>query len=65
VGEAQLYIKGVEELNEPGSTYAGLKDCLTKRFSEQFPLQYYYSQLQEGRQEEGELFHNFWIELGL
>ena len=54
VGEAQLYIKGVEELNEPGLTYARLKDCLTERFSEQFPLQYYYSQLQEARQEEGE-----------
>lgn len=59
VGEAQLYIKGVEELNEPGLTYARLKECLIERFSEQFPLQYYYTQLQEARQEDGELPSQF------
>jgi hypothetical protein len=36
VGEAHLYIKGVEELNELGLTYARLKECLIERFSEQF-----------------------------
>jgi hypothetical protein len=54
VGEAQLYIKGVEEQNEPGLTYARLKECLIERFSEQFPLRYYYTQLQEAKQEDEE-----------
>jgi hypothetical protein len=65
VGETQLYIKGVEELNEPGLTYARLKDCLTERFSEVSTPVFYYSQLQEARQEEGNLLHNLWIELEL
>jgi ferritin-like protein len=54
VGEAQLYIKGVEKLNEPGLTYARLNECLTERFSEKFPSQYYYTQLQQAKQQDSE-----------
>jgi len=33
LGKAQYYIKGVEQLNEPGLTYAMLKEYLTQYYS--------------------------------
>jgi hypothetical protein len=50
---AQLYIKWVEEQNEPDLKYASLKEWLTGCFPQYFPIQYYYTQLQRekaGRQ---------------
>lgn len=44
----------VKELNEPRLTYARLKGWLIEYFPEHLPLQYYYTQLQETRQEDGE-----------
>jgi hypothetical protein len=49
-----LYIKGVEEQNEPGLKYASLKEWLTGCCPQYFPVKYYYTQLQEKRQEDGE-----------
>jgi len=48
---AQLYIKWVEEQNEPDLKYASVIEWLTGRFPQYFPVQYYYTQLQ--REEAG------------
>jgi hypothetical protein len=42
---AQLYIKWVEEQNEPDLKNASLKEWLTGHFPQYFPVQYYYIQL--------------------
>ena len=54
IGEAALFVKGLDEAERKDITYERLKGLLTHRFTETLPLQRYYTLLHEARQEKGE-----------